>query len=286
MSEEKNIPGENSKEESVNEISQKETIEQTQTTNQTSEIQKSEIENMEVHHHRHVEKKNFKEYFLEFLMIFLAVTMGFFAENIRERFAEEKTTQQYLESLQVELNHNKKVYYAADSLYKSRLPVEDSIVKIFLAKKENADLLLMARLISTSRGQYAPAIETSAYNQLVNSGGLKYIDNELKDSLSKYESLIEGFKTYNTIVNNYMITAFPDITSIEDLSDYINYVPNQDHVFTMSPYPELTEMERREITNYYTYHFVRTQGNMENIEDLITAQTSLLTMIQKEIEDH
>ena len=39
---------------------------------------------MEVHHHPHVEKKNFKEYFLEFLMIFLAVTLGFFAENIRE----------------------------------------------------------------------------------------------------------------------------------------------------------------------------------------------------------
>jgi hypothetical protein len=41
---------------------------------------------MEVHHHPRVEKKNFKEYFLEFLMIFLAVTMGFFAENIREYF--------------------------------------------------------------------------------------------------------------------------------------------------------------------------------------------------------
>jgi hypothetical protein len=39
---------------------------------------------MEVHHHPHVEKKKFKEYFLEFLMIFLAVTLGFFAENIRE----------------------------------------------------------------------------------------------------------------------------------------------------------------------------------------------------------
>jgi len=25
---------------------------------------------MEVHHHPHVEKKNFKEYFLEFIMIF------------------------------------------------------------------------------------------------------------------------------------------------------------------------------------------------------------------------
>jgi hypothetical protein len=46
--------------------------------------------------HPHLEKKNFKEYFLEFLMIFLAVTMGFFAENMREPFDEEKTTERYL----------------------------------------------------------------------------------------------------------------------------------------------------------------------------------------------
>jgi hypothetical protein len=32
---------------------------------------------MEVHHRPTVEKKHFKEYFLGFLMIFLAVTMGF-----------------------------------------------------------------------------------------------------------------------------------------------------------------------------------------------------------------
>jgi len=43
---------------------------------------------MEVHHHPHVEKKNFQEYFLEFIMIFLAVTLGFIAENVREKISE------------------------------------------------------------------------------------------------------------------------------------------------------------------------------------------------------
>src|SRR5262252_909744 len=93
-----------------------------------SEINKSETA-MEVHHHPHVEKKRFKEYFLEFLMIFLAVTLGFFAENIREHFAEKKTTREYLESLETELIHNETVFHAADSLYETRLPIEDSIVK-------------------------------------------------------------------------------------------------------------------------------------------------------------
>src|SRR2546430_3170722 len=47
---------------------------------------KPETENMEVHKHPHhvTDKKKWGEYFLEFLMIFLAVTLGFFAENIRE----------------------------------------------------------------------------------------------------------------------------------------------------------------------------------------------------------
>jgi hypothetical protein len=50
---------------------------------------------MEVHHHPHEEKKNFKEYFLEFLMIFLAVTMGFFAENLRESITDHAKEKEY-----------------------------------------------------------------------------------------------------------------------------------------------------------------------------------------------
>jgi hypothetical protein len=55
---------------------------------------------MEVHHHSdmHHKKKNFKEYFLEFLMIFLAVTLGFFAENLRESQVQKDTTGKYVES--------------------------------------------------------------------------------------------------------------------------------------------------------------------------------------------
>lgn len=48
---------------------------------------------MEVHHPPHLphgEKKRLKEYFLEFLMIFLAETFGFFAESIRQYFVEHK----------------------------------------------------------------------------------------------------------------------------------------------------------------------------------------------------
>jgi hypothetical protein len=40
---------------------------------------------MEVHHsHNHGHKKKWHEFLLEFFMLFAAVTLGFFAENLRE----------------------------------------------------------------------------------------------------------------------------------------------------------------------------------------------------------
>ncbi len=70
--------------------------------------QNQEIENMEVHHHPelHHKHKKWKDYFLEFLMIFLAVTMGFIAENIREHFVLKKHEKEYMVSLVRDLNND------------------------------------------------------------------------------------------------------------------------------------------------------------------------------------
>ncbi|MEO6453401.1 MAG: hypothetical protein ABIN97_04980 [Ginsengibacter sp.] len=59
---------------------------------------KQETENMEVHHHPdiHHKPKKWKEYFLEFVMIFLAVTLGFIAENLREHFTDKAKEKQYI----------------------------------------------------------------------------------------------------------------------------------------------------------------------------------------------
>ena len=58
---------------------------------------------MEVHHHPNMEKKRFKEYFLEFLMIFLAVTMGFFAESLREHINEKSRAHDFAVTLYADL---------------------------------------------------------------------------------------------------------------------------------------------------------------------------------------
>jgi len=60
---------------------------------------------MEVHHHPdiHHNPKKWKEYLLEFFMIFLAVTMGFLAESYREHRTESRLEHELAEALYTEL---------------------------------------------------------------------------------------------------------------------------------------------------------------------------------------
>ena len=67
-----------------------------------------ETENMEVHKHPHhvTHKKKWGEYLLEFLMLFLAVFLGFLAENIREHEVEKERGIGYIKSFYKDLKHD------------------------------------------------------------------------------------------------------------------------------------------------------------------------------------
>ena len=62
-------------------------------------------ENMEVHKHPHhvTHKKKWGEYLLEFLMLFLAVFLGFVAENFREKISIKEKAHHYLRNLVADL---------------------------------------------------------------------------------------------------------------------------------------------------------------------------------------
>ncbi len=62
---------------------------------------------MEVHHHPEGGKKRFKEYLSEGLMIFLAVTMGFIAESLRENINTKDKEKNYIVSFENNLEKDK-----------------------------------------------------------------------------------------------------------------------------------------------------------------------------------
>src|SRR5882757_4318267 len=104
---------------------------------------------MEVHHPK-IEKKNFKEYLFEGLMIFLAVTLGFFAEGLRENLSDHTKEKQYIQSLIADLNNDQEVLSQNISEVKSRILMMDSLISILdtpaVITNKTGELYYLARL--------------------------------------------------------------------------------------------------------------------------------------------
>jgi hypothetical protein len=176
---------------------------------------------MEVHHHSHHPKK-WKEYITEFLMLFLAVTLGFFAENQREHLIEGNREKQYMQSLYEDLRNdttilNNLVRY--DTIQNAKLDTTNQL--LIENKWDVARLKLLYRLNLKSAGtiRYNLSERTSA--QLKNAGGMRLVENqELSNKISEYWVKSENLKEYNTFVDDLKFKAREKSYSIFDQKYY------------------------------------------------------------------
>jgi hypothetical protein len=145
---------------------------------------------MEVHHHPHVEKKNFKEYFLEFLMIFLAVTMGFFAEGIRESVSDHSKEKEYILSLVQDLRDDtSSISKTVNQLIDASKILDTMLIQL---KNGTPDPAVLNRIISSHFWTYAGySYNNRTVQQLKNSGNFRLLRNEaVADSILQYDNFV------------------------------------------------------------------------------------------------
>ncbi|HEY2726946.1 MAG TPA: hypothetical protein VGI61_07220 [Parafilimonas sp.] len=147
---------------------------------------------MEVHHHPKVEKKNFKGYFLEFLMIFLAVTLGFFAEGIRENISDNAKEKEYIYSMIEDAATDTANIRQAIELNKNRIMHLDSLT--LLCANYDASKKMDAEMYR----HYKPGLVHPAFisptertiQQLKNAGGMRLIRKKAAvDSIILYDDV-------------------------------------------------------------------------------------------------
>ena len=148
--------------------------------------QNLETKPMEVHHHPHVEKKNFKEYFLEFLMIFLAVTMGFFAENLRETIKDRNEINENIESVLADLESDVAHFNSVLEVNTYSYTAADSLLSLLHNNISNTpQIYFYARAVTANVGYFYANSKT--FDQMKSSGTLKLIHpRSLLDSLGLY----------------------------------------------------------------------------------------------------
>ena len=173
-----------------------------------STINHESLTNMEVHHHPdlHHKPKKWKEYFLEFLMIFLAVTMGFFAENIREHFTERTKEKEYMHSLSKDLESDSALINETNS-YNTRMFKADSSLLVLLQfpNKDSITLAKIYELYPATTNFDTQINDPKTFEQLKGTGDFRLIKNKpILDSIAKYYQYISVTKTFRDEIQSQL----------------------------------------------------------------------------------
>jgi hypothetical protein len=148
---------------------------------------------MEIHHQHHHDHPQHKEklwvhYAIEFFMLFLAVSAGFFTENFREQLVERSREKRFIVSLVEDLKSDIKSLDTNQQEQRSAVLMMDSLFFFLnnpdLAKVHGDDFYYYARL-GPRFGPFANNSET--FDQLKNSGGFRLIrDPKITDAIMSY----------------------------------------------------------------------------------------------------
>ena len=141
---------------------------------------------MEVHHHAHTARKKWTHYFWEFLMLFLAVSLGFYAENTREVILHKKEVKTQLNSMLSDLHSDIILLSSVTDRNSHSAQMADSLVELLHSDITNTpEIYFAARTVTANVGYYYT--NSKSFDQLKTAGLLRYIKNkELLDSIGTY----------------------------------------------------------------------------------------------------
>jgi hypothetical protein len=154
---------------------------------------------MEVHHHSH-KPKNWKEYITEFVMLFAAVTLGFFAENQREHYVEGQRETQYMESLIEDLAKDKYDLSESQKYITTQIKHIDTVITLLTEGNWTPKNIKTIYRASLKVGGSRPTTFIDRTSSQLRSGGMRLIkDKKVSTLITEYWQLITQFNEFESV---------------------------------------------------------------------------------------
>jgi len=246
---------------------------------------------MEVHHHPdlHHKKKNFKEFFLEFVMIFLAVTLGFIAENVRESVSNHEQETHYVESLVSNMTEDTSVMHM---ILRENHKKEDSLKKMIalapadFSKTENRQKLYTYS--SENVGYYALFKSNDAtMSQLKNSGLQLIKKGHVADSIASYDvklKVISASEVLYTKATDAALEAAQQVLDLAASSDTTYFDTATGFKNVMLPLLIDNSSSLPRFFNKIDFEIGATQNYIYNIQRVLPVADRLLAYLKKEYD--
>jgi hypothetical protein len=238
---------------------------------------------MEVHHHPEVEKKGFKEYLLEGLMIFLAVLMGFIAENIREGITEKKRAAEFAKSYYRDIKKDTALLHQVTRFNMHKMAAIDSAVRALdYPNNPHADTIEAYKGMVAS---YVLPFEPSSgnYEQIKASGAIRNFNQKMVNLMNEYDlqarQVVRREEIMQKFVTEQYLPATMNNASIQVSWDLITK-GKIEHPF----YFNRSEAYKRQYTNMITMIKIFAYRSIQECQRLLKEADKVLDELKNEYD--
>ena len=197
---------------------------------------------MEVHHHPDLvhKEKPWKEYLLEGLMIFIAVTMGFIAENIRENLTEQSKKRELLEIVSRDLAKDLEQLKYHENFAKEKLELSFKVINYLDGEKQKID-----------RKEYYHGLNLIKGWWFFNAEEKSRIEAESKGYFYTKENseLVNTILRFNFFKNDYKNTEEHEEKLIDEFNKQIPYISDFNVFMALNRYPEPNKENNMGVSN-------------------------------------
>jgi len=244
---------------------------------------------MEVHAHSHTERKKWTHYLWEFLMLFLAVTLGFLVENQREHYVEHQREKQFIQSLFNDIKSDTTNIVKIITARTAKERMIDSMIYMMNSSDPGGFIRLIypyAILVGrTLPYRFIP--NDGTMQQLKNSGALRLIRNRIVvDSIAKYDINVRNILGQYSVEENQIEHYRTAAAKIFDALVFDSMI--DENATVVNPPPDNASFQpftKRELSewNYRIYGLNGiNKANRRDLRLLLKQAAELLDLLKKE----
>jgi hypothetical protein len=180
--------------------------------------------------------KNWKEYLLEFFMLFLAVSLGFLADNYRENISDRSKEKEYIRSMIEDVEEDRRNIETVLKNNELRANYLDSLATLCMHYEATAtyDLQLYKYFpIVLSRPDYIAPTELTL-QQLKNAGGMRLIKSKKAiNAIIRYDSKAKQIDQQQVYYSNYHQRAIDLGTKLFNIHYILSKMKGKNNRYTL-----------------------------------------------------
>jgi hypothetical protein len=137
------------------------------------------------------DRRNWKSYFKEFFMLFLAIVLGFFVENQRESYVESKSADVLAQSMLEDLKQDRAALQEAIRFAEEKDDVIHNFIQMLHTSKASWDTVAFYKSMTTVFATFPFSPTDGTYSQMKSSGTLRFFNQKLVNKMNAYANQLQ-----------------------------------------------------------------------------------------------